>query len=199
VQRLAEAIKFSTIAHHGQLDKAGFPVILHPIQVMLALIKEGVGDEDLLIAAICHDLVEDTQVTLKQIHDMFGRKVGELVDVLTRRQGETYRASVERVKKNEKASLIKQADLQHNLSRSSGLPDDEREGLRSRWWNALCYLQEHNREATWTKVNAQAQYLDGEVKILIPDAEGVIREHETKCSAYKNDRDCDCKYREVRT
>lgn len=69
--RLVQAIALAVEAHKNQLDKAGMPYILHPLRVMLAVAEYNpkvMGtpteyNEDVMIAAILHDVVEDTPVT----------------------------------------------------------------------------------------------------------------------------------------
>jgi guanosine-3',5'-bis(diphosphate) 3'-pyrophosphohydrolase len=59
---LEKAIEIAARAHTGQVDKAGQPYILHPIQVMLR-----VQGEDARIAAVLHDVVEDSEVTIDDL------------------------------------------------------------------------------------------------------------------------------------
>jgi (p)ppGpp synthase/HD superfamily hydrolase len=144
--KLQEAIKLAVSAHDGQVDKAGMPYILHPMRVMLAVAKEakthplaGYTLGELMIAAMLHDVVEDTQVTLKQIENTFGGVVALIVDALSHRSGEVYRAFILRAKENPAARLIKVADVLDNLSRIDSLPP-EQQGIESRYRTALTVL-----------------------------------------------------------
>lgn len=121
MERLAEAISLATQAHEGQFDKAGFPYIAHPFRVMLRLHNEAQG-EDMLIAAILHDVVEDTNITLQEVTGAFGSKVGYLVDAVSRRRpdldstkDETYFDFIRRVKASgPEAITLKLADIADN-------------------------------------------------------------------------------------
>lgn len=119
-ERLQRAIHFATVAHEGQLDKAGAPYILHPLRVAFSLV--GYAPESGIIAALLHDVVEDTAVTLKDIETTFGGYVAEIVDALTRRKGESYEAFIDRIHECPVATFVKIADIQDNLSRPDSLP-----------------------------------------------------------------------------
>ena len=81
---LERAIQFATRAHEGQYRKYTHdPYITHPLAVM-EIVKGVPGHtEEMLVAAVLHDVVEDTPVTIEQIFEEFGTKVGELVHYLT--------------------------------------------------------------------------------------------------------------------
>ena len=77
------ALAFATIAHGEQKRKySGEPYIVHPIEVM-EIVKTVPHDEAMLAAALLHDVVEDTEVTLEEINQAFGEDVASLVDDLT--------------------------------------------------------------------------------------------------------------------
>ena len=85
---LDSAIAFAATAHTDQRRKYdGLPYITHPIHVMMILHKAGIKDEDMLIAAVLHDVVEDTPCSSEAIYRRFGERVamlvGELTDVYT--------------------------------------------------------------------------------------------------------------------
>ena len=78
------AISFAALAHMGQKRKYDkLPYILHPIEVMSILTSRGIADEEMWIAAVLHDVVEDTPVRLARIRERFGDRVASLVDGLT--------------------------------------------------------------------------------------------------------------------
>ena len=78
-ERLDRAIIFATNAHSGQTRKReNTPYILHPLEVA-AIAADLTNDEDVIIAALLHDTVEDTDVTLEEITEVFGSRVAELV------------------------------------------------------------------------------------------------------------------------
>jgi GTP diphosphokinase / guanosine-3',5'-bis(diphosphate) 3'-diphosphatase len=84
MRKLADAILFAAKSHAGQHRKDGrTPYINHPIEVMHLLIQAGVEDEEILIAALLHDVVEDTSVTLHEVAQQFGQRVAGLVNEMT--------------------------------------------------------------------------------------------------------------------
>lgn len=121
---LERAIVIATEAHAGQVDKAGAPYILHPLRVMLAV--EGV---EARVAAVLHDVVEDTDWTLEALRaEGFGTDVVEAVDHLTRREDEVYLDFCRRAAGNEIARRVKLADIADNLDprRIEALPEGDR-------------------------------------------------------------------------
>lgn len=134
---LNDAIVFAVRNHADQKDKLGQPYIYHPLRVMLALQKQGAGVA-LQIAGVLHDVVEDTDATLEEVEEVFGPKVAELVDAVSRRKGETYRQFVERVAQHSAAArLLKRADILDNLSRPTPI---EMQGIERRYRSALAIL-----------------------------------------------------------
>ena len=97
-------------AHEGQVDKSGLPYILHPIHL-----AEQMQDETTTIAALLHDVVEDTEYTLEDLRKMgFSDTVVEAVTLLTYVEGTPYMEYVADIKENSVARAVKLADLQHN-------------------------------------------------------------------------------------
>ena len=135
---IEDAIILATQAHAGQVDKAGLPYILHPLRVMLR-----VESETEQTVAILHDVVEDTSITLDDLReDGYSEEILEAVDYLTRRESETYRQFIERVKENELARIVKLADLEDNMDPSRNPnPTEEISGLRVRYQRAYEVLQ----------------------------------------------------------
>ena len=111
---LERAIQIAALAHSGQIDKAGQPYILHPLRVMLRL--DG-GHER--IAAVLHDVVEDSSVTLAQLQqEGFAPAVLEAVEALTKRPGETRLDAAARAAKHAVARAVKLADNAENMDLS---------------------------------------------------------------------------------
>ncbi|KGU85886.1 HD domain-containing protein [Pseudomonas mediterranea] len=107
---LEKAIAISARAHEGQTDKGGSPYILHPLKVMLRL-----AHHDERIVAVLHDVVEDTRVTLADLrNEGFSEAVLAAIDSLTKREGETYQAFIERAGRDPLARRVKLADLAEN-------------------------------------------------------------------------------------
>lgn len=80
---LVDALSFAKEAHKTQFRKSGEPYIIHPILVA-AIVASITNDESMAIAALLHDVVEDTQTTTQEIEEMFGGDVAHLVDGLTK-------------------------------------------------------------------------------------------------------------------
>lgn len=130
---VARACVFATQAHQGQTDKCERPFIGHPAAVAGLTALDGMSREA-VAAAWLHDVVEDTPTTLLDIRRLFGERVAELVDLLTRRDGETYRAFIGRLRDSDDAEAIriKLNDIQHNSDpqRNACIPDEvEREAM----------------------------------------------------------------------
>ena len=127
------ALKIAVTAHQGQVDKCGDHYILHPIRVALNFSSEAPMHR---IAAILHDVVEDTSVTLSNLEALgCPRRVLEALDALTHRNGEPYANYIERVKKNQLAIDVKYFDLIDNLSpaRVYALPEEARNKVLSKY------------------------------------------------------------------
>lgn len=111
---LERAISIAAEAHAGQLDKAGQPYILHPLRVMLSL--EIAEDR---IAAVLHDVVEDTDVTLEVLRaEGFSPEVLAAVDALTKRSGESRLDAAARAAIDPIALRVKLADNAENMDLS---------------------------------------------------------------------------------
>jgi len=123
---LERAIEIAAGAHAGQQDKAGAPYILHPLRVMLS-VKEPAQR----IAAVLHDVVEDTPWTLEQLRaEGFGDEVLRAVDALTKRDGEDYLAFVDRAGRDPVARPVKIADIRDNMDESRIARDTDRDRER---------------------------------------------------------------------
>lgn len=132
---LAKAIVIAVEAHEGQLDKAGKPYILHPLRVGAAGITEGEQ-----IVGFLHDVVEDTNVSLNEIREVFGKVIAEAVDSVTKRKGELYGDFVLRSMDNAIGKQVKINDIKDNLRRMEGLSRSEQDGMTRRYRQALAVL-----------------------------------------------------------
>lgn len=125
---LEQAIALAVESHRGQVDKAGHPYILHPLRVMFAL--EGELER---MAAVLHDVVEDTPITFEQLRTMgFPAEVVVALEHLTKREGESYSEFVERAARHPIARRVKLADIEDNLDlrRIAEPTDDDLARLR---------------------------------------------------------------------
>lgn len=111
-EMLNKMLVLATNRHAGQFDRGGNPYILHPLKVMYYLKSD---DEELQCIALAHDLVEDTDTTFAELHDMgFTKRIVEGIRTLTKMPGESYDDYKERVKSNPDAIKVKLCDLRHN-------------------------------------------------------------------------------------
>jgi Guanosine polyphosphate pyrophosphohydrolases/synthetases len=105
-----KAIKVAFQAHEGQLDRSGLPYVLHPIHL-----AEQMKDEDTCVAALLHDVVEDTDITLEDLKKYgFTEAQLEAVRLLTHLEGVDYFDYVRGLKDNPIARAVKIEDLKHN-------------------------------------------------------------------------------------
>ena len=90
-KQLKNALKFSVKMHHGQVRKSGLPFVSHCIDVANKLLDWKM-DQTTIISALLHDVVEDTDVTLKDIEKEFGSEVAMLVDGVTKVENIAFRS-----------------------------------------------------------------------------------------------------------
>lgn len=142
--QLQRAIDIATEAHAGQKRQTGDPYITHPLAVMHILEDWGM-DEDTLIAAMLHDTVEDTNLTLDDVKKEFGEDVARLVDGVTKistarsgmRDLDTYLPQTKdnllrllvALGSDIRVLIIKLADRLHNLRTLSALPPDKQKKI----------------------------------------------------------------------
>jgi (p)ppGpp synthase/HD superfamily hydrolase len=115
---LEDAIALAVDVHRGQVDKAGWPYILHPLRVMLALETEAER-----IVGVLHDVVEDSgrhdptrQITIADLRAKgYSEAVLEALDRVTKRDDEDYGAFIARVRPSPLARRVKLADIADNL------------------------------------------------------------------------------------
>ncbi len=106
------AVQIAAQAHQGQRDKAGAPYLLHPLRLMMRMESEAA-----MMAAVLHDVVEDSEWTLDQLRaEGFSEEVLQAVECLTHRLGESYDEFVARVQTNAIARQVKLADLEDNMN-----------------------------------------------------------------------------------
>lgn len=100
-------------AHKNQVDKSGVPYIYHPIHV-----AEQMDTENECIIALLHDVVEDTNVTFKQLGEVFSKEIIDILKLLTKKKEIDYYEYINKIKENAVARKAKIADIKHNLDRS---------------------------------------------------------------------------------
>ena len=114
-----KAMKIAYAAHHGQVDYNGIPYIFHPIHL-----AEGMDDEISCCAALLHDVVEDTAVTMEELAKEFPEEVIEVLKLLTHGEDTDYFNYVQAIKTNPIAVKVKLADLAHNSDQSRCVGSD---------------------------------------------------------------------------
>ncbi|TAN56617.1 MAG: bifunctional (p)ppGpp synthetase/guanosine-3',5'-bis(diphosphate) 3'-pyrophosphohydrolase [Betaproteobacteria bacterium] len=136
LSRLAEAYRFSEAAHAGQTRQSGEPYISHPLAVTEILAGWHL-DGQALVAALLHDVMEDTSVTKTELADTFGKPVAELVDGLSKldkiefqsaedAQAENFRKMFLAMARDVRVILIKLADRLHNMRTLGAVPPAKR-------------------------------------------------------------------------
>ncbi|OLZ08636.1 RelA/SpoT family protein [Sulfobacillus thermosulfidooxidans] len=124
-EQIAKAIEFARQAHAGQSRASGAPYIEHPLAVA-SILADLRMDVPTIIAALLHDVVEDTPYTLEDIEERFGSEVAQLVDGVTKldrlevrtreeEQAENLRKMLLAMAKDIRVILIKLADRLHNM------------------------------------------------------------------------------------
>lgn len=111
MSKYQRALVFASIWHNGQKRRGGADYIVHPIRVADAL-----WTEEQKVAALLHDVVEDTDCSLADIYEYFGAETTKTINALTHRKGESYVDYIYRVLKDRVARQVKIADIADNLS-----------------------------------------------------------------------------------
>jgi GTP pyrophosphokinase len=133
IEGIVAAAKMAALAHAGQYRRSGEPYVTHPIAV--AAIVAGLGlDADTVAAALLHDAVEDTGITLEDVEGSFGPVVARVVDGVTKldrlqfdskeaQQAATIRKMLVAMASDWRVLLIKLADRLHNMRTLAVMPE----------------------------------------------------------------------------
>ncbi len=136
---IEKALNYATECHKGQCRRSGEPYIEHPIQVALILIDLGMDTES-IVAALLHDVVEDTEVTNETIQKLFGKEVALLVEGVTKlgkipyysreeQQAENLRKMLFAMAQDVRVIIIKLADRLHNMRTIDSLREQKRRDI----------------------------------------------------------------------
>lgn len=134
VDKVLAACDFADLAHTGITRKSGEPYILHPIAVSCILANMRL-DAETLMAALLHDVIEDTQYTKEDITEKFGLTVAELVDGVTKlsqssdkeyNKAASFRKILQATLQDPRVIIIKLADRYHNMTTLGALRPDKR-------------------------------------------------------------------------
>jgi len=108
-----KALKLAYDAHNGQQDKSGVPYIFHPFHL-----AEQMEDEVTTCVALLHDVVEDTDVTMEELKELFPKEVTDALELLTHDDDTEYLEYVKKITTNPVAKAVKIADMEHNMDES---------------------------------------------------------------------------------
>jgi guanosine-3',5'-bis(diphosphate) 3'-pyrophosphohydrolase len=136
IEKIEQAYEYAKYAHGEQTRYTGEPYITHPVAVAIILAQMRM-DPPTLMAAILHDVVEDTTVDQVEIETKFGKEVADLVDGVTKltqihfenyaqAQAENFRKMVMAMVDDIRVILVKLCDRLHNMRTLSALPPDRR-------------------------------------------------------------------------
>lgn len=140
---LDAAIALAASKFVGVFDKSGEPYILHCLQVMQNVKKY--NDVDLEIAAVLHDIVEDTDITFQDLEDLgYSPRVIKIIKHVTREDNISYDDEIARICNDQDSIKVKMADLEHNSSilRLKGIRQKDLERIQ-KYHKAFFILQAH--------------------------------------------------------
>ncbi|HTO01797.1 MAG TPA: bifunctional (p)ppGpp synthetase/guanosine-3',5'-bis(diphosphate) 3'-pyrophosphohydrolase [Microthrixaceae bacterium] len=131
-EMISEAYRMAAGAHKGQRRRSGEPYITHPLAVAGIVARYGMDDVT-ICAALLHDAVEDTVITLEELNEKFGPEVTDIVDGVTKlerlqfeskeaQQAATMRKMLVAMAKDLRVLVIKLADRLHNMRTLAALP-----------------------------------------------------------------------------
>ena len=133
IELITKAFNFAKSAHKGIKRRSGEPYIMHPLAVARIVVREiGLGSTS-ICSALLHDVVEDTDYTVEDIENIFGAKIAQIVDGLTKisggvfaerasEQAENFRKLLITMSEDIRVILIKIADRLHNMRTLGSMP-----------------------------------------------------------------------------
>jgi GTP diphosphokinase / guanosine-3',5'-bis(diphosphate) 3'-diphosphatase len=139
IREVVRAYHYARDAHEGQFRRSGEAYISHPVEVATELASLGM-DTSTLVAALLHDVVEDTPATRDEIQQWFGEEVAKLVDGVTKldrleaeskehQQAETFRKMLIAMAQDIRVLVIKLADRLHNMSTLEHMPREKQKRI----------------------------------------------------------------------
>jgi RelA/SpoT family (p)ppGpp synthetase len=139
VDKVREAYEFGASAHEGQKRLSGEPYIAHPVAVALILADLHM-DAQTIVAAILHDVIEDTPTAKDEIEARFGKEVAELVDGVSKldhmqfrsreeAQAESFRKMLLAMTRDIRVIMVKLADRTHNMRTLGAMPPAKRRAI----------------------------------------------------------------------
>jgi len=172
---IERAFAFGDEAHAGQKRLSGEPFMAHSAEIARILLELHLIDTTTIVAALLHDVVEDTHVTLELLEAEFGREVAGLVEGLTKlghlrfqsreeRQVENYRKLLLSMARDIRIIMIKLADRLHNMRTLEFLPDEKRRRIASETRDIYAPLAHRFGMATirWELEDLSFKFLEAE-------------------------------------
>lgn len=114
MNNLVKAIEMASEGHKNQTRWDGSPYILHPIRVMMTVAKRYNYDENVMIVAVLHDIIEDTDMKIETLQKLFPADVCCAVFLLSKIKGEDYKEYIVGLSTCQMARRVKLADLEDN-------------------------------------------------------------------------------------
>ncbi len=180
-KKIRKAFDFALNAHQGMRRKSGEPYILHPMEVALIATKDIGLKTTSIICALLHDVVEDTEYTIKDIEGLFGKKVAKIVDGLTKISGifsqsdslqaENFRKILLTLADDVRVILIKLADRLHNMRTLESMSHEKQMKISSE--TSILYAPLAHRLGLFT---IKSEMEDLVLKYKNPDAYRIINE-----------------------
>lgn len=179
---ICRAFEFAYQLHQGQYRKSGEPYICHPVAVA-GLLHDLGGSPAMIAAGFLHDVVEDTDITIEQIGELFGAEVRQLVEGVTKlskinfkskteSQAENFRRMFLAMAQDIRVIVVKLADRLHNMRTLQVMPDEKRRRIAQETRDIFAPLA--NRLGIW---HFKWELEDLSFKYLEPDAFRQIQQH----------------------
>ena len=143
-----KAIYWAKKYHDGQFRKSGEPYYTHPLEVAY-LVSEYKLTTNVIVTAILHDVVEDSEATVGMIVDSFSWRIAEMVDRLTRDRPDGSKLSVEEVlgnayeKQDREVLLIKVIDRLHNMQTIGSMSDEKQKKIANQTLASVIYFSDN--------------------------------------------------------
>src|SRR5579885_3235720 len=139
IATIRRAYEFAYKAHDGQFRKSEEPYIIHPVTVAKVL-SELNADTETICSALLHDVVEDCNITPRQIEDEFGTQVRKIVEGVTKlgkfsfsskeeRQAENFRKLIVAIAEDVRVVFVKLADRLHNMQTLDYMPEGKQKDI----------------------------------------------------------------------
>ncbi|BAY94259.1 MULTISPECIES: RelA/SpoT family protein [unclassified Tolypothrix] len=179
---IARAFQFAYQLHQGQYRKSGEPYICHPVAVA-GLLRDLGGSADMIAAGFLHDVVEDTDITIEQIEELFSSDVRQLVEGVTKlskinfkskteSQAENFRRMFLAMAQDIRVIVVKLADRLHNMRTLQFMPEEKRRRIAQETRDIFAPLA--NRLGIW---HFKWELEDLSFKYLEPEAFREIQQH----------------------